>query len=263
MFAKYFTMLKLNIVSSKIRSSINVIFLVFFLIVVFFQIERSRKLSGLKVLIYTACIPSGFKSFDCDRIKTNRVNYAKAVRQTTFIQSVRPNNTKHLAWLKIKDFKEVSKGYDWVWILDADALIMNRRISVESLILGVQDLYSREIDIIISKDVISFNSGSFFLRNSDWSRRFVEKWLEYEDDTSVPKIETWWEQAALLKMYDDNELDVKNHLVEVRQSLINSYANRDDSIQYQYMPGDLAVHSPGPGYLKLIDFLESQGFNAL
>jgi mannan polymerase II complex MNN10 subunit len=214
---------------------------------------------GLKVVVYTLCIGSGGKSYDCERIKRNRDNYAKAVGQSSFIQSKRDSIIQDIAWQKVTDFKSVAKGYDWVWILDADALIMNKRISVASLIQSVQDIYSREIDIIISKDCFDFNSGSFFMRNSDWTDKFIDRWISHSSNKSIPRIDIWWEQAVLIEMIKNNEMDVNKHLAVVQQSMLNSYANEGCGASYK--PGDLAVHNPGRGYNDLVKNLNDHNYS--
>ena len=215
--------------------------------------------SELKVLVYTVCIGSGGKSYDCDSIKRNRDNYARAVGQSSFIQSQRDLKNKDIAWQKITDFKEVSKGYDWLWILDADALIMNKRISVGNVIQAVQDMYSEEIDIIISKDCNDFNSGSFFMRNSAWTNQFIDRWIAHSSNKTIPRIDIWWEQAVLIEMINNNEMDVSKHLAVVQQSMLNSYAN--EGCGSGYKPGDLAVHNPARGYHDLVKNLKDRNLS--
>jgi hypothetical protein len=150
----------------------------------------SLPFSKPKILINTLCI-NGDKSVDCGVIKKNREAYARNHGYHVFVQNKRDKNTKNAPWQKIKDFKKVSKGYDWVWILNADSLIMNKHASIHSLLKGVNDQHTGDLDVVISKDCNGYSTDSFLLRNSPWTHGLIDQWLVYEDDARIPNM-NWW-----------------------------------------------------------------------
>ena len=161
--------------------------------------DEQRQVESLDVIVYSLCV-EGSKSYNCDIVEKNRKNYADRHDMGHYVQKKRDPNTKDLAWQKIKDFKRIGEGFDWVWLLDADAFIMNKRVSVKSIISAVEDqTEGKDVQLIISKDCFDFNSGSFFLKNSNWTHHFIDKWLSYEGDESVERIKVWCKLQSILK----------------------------------------------------------------
>eukprot|EP00121_Abeoforma_whisleri_P016251 Awhi_evm1s14918 len=42
------------------------------------------------------------------------------------------------------------------------------------------------------------NTGVFFIKNSGWSRRFLEQ-IYFSHQKSIKNINIWWEQAVIIK----------------------------------------------------------------
>jgi hypothetical protein len=136
---------------------------------------------------------------------------------------------------------------------------MNGDISLHDLLQKYQQEADQEVDIIIANDCNGFNAGSFFIRKSNWTIDFIQKWkaMEYRDD--FPNAALWREQAALVHLYNINELQAKEHIYIVPQKDINSYAG--SYCGHGYQPGDLVVHSPGMGYHNGVEaFLNNSNF---
>jgi hypothetical protein len=84
------------------------------------------------------------------------------------------------AWSKIKAVQRLleSNQCDWVLWLDADTVIMNSTVPLESLIPSdAATATATTIDLVITTDRrFTANSGSWLLRNSPWSRQFLDDW---------------------------------------------------------------------------------------
>jgi hypothetical protein len=210
------------------------------------------------LLIYSLAV-DGQKKFNSTRVRLNRERYVKLhVGIEYFHQTEKDPFTELLAWQKIKDYRKVSIGHEWVWLLDSDAFIMNGEISGLAVIRSQLALEAKEntrqIDIIIAKDFNGLNSGSLFIRTSAWTDTFIDRWLSYENNTSIrdnAEYVGFFEQPAFIYMYKYNELNLRDHVSIIEQRKINSYNS-------QYEVGDYVVHFAGIGYDGLVNWLEEK-----
>ncbi len=129
------------------------------------------------------------------------------------------------AWEKVFAVGEALEWSEWVWWLDADAIVTNPEIRLESLIDPAASL-------IIAKDFHGVNTGSFLLRSCPWAKRFLWKVWRAEKYTLHP----WWEQAAVMELLELAEHKRRTKYVEQRQ--LQSYCE-------WWLPGDFVLHVPG------------------
>ena len=94
-------------------------------------------------------------------------------------------------WSKIPGaLSLLSKKYDWLILVDVDAVIVDHSVKLE-------EFMDPRYDAILGLDENGINAGVFFLRNSVWSRLFLaEAWTLTEE----PMSRIWWEQAAIMRM---------------------------------------------------------------
>jgi hypothetical protein len=116
------------------------------------------------------------------------------------------------AWYKIKVILDAIKKYDGyiVW-MDADSVIHNNDVSIES--------YLDKNKFYIVKDFNQINTGFFIVKSCKEIVDFFEKvWslVEYIDHI-------WWEQAAIIHLYDNNYLKCQSFTKELDQDIFNSY----------------------------------------
>jgi hypothetical protein len=211
------------------------------------------------LLIYSLAV-DGQKKFNSTRVRLNRERYVKLHEGIEYFhQTEKDPSTRLLAWQKIKDYRKVKGGHEWVWLLDSDAFIMNGETSGLAVIRSQLALEAkkntRQIDIIICKDLNGLNSGSLFIRNSAWTDNSIDRWLSYENDTTITKVKEYvgvYEQPAFIYMYKFNELNLRDHVSIIEQRKINSYHNH-------YKVGDYVLHFAGFGYARLVKWLEEKG----
>lgn len=137
------------------------------------------------------------------------------------------------AWSKIKLIQQILSNYRWVFWTDADALIMNSEIRLESLI---DENYS----LIITGDPFSpYCTGHFLLKNCDWSFALLNNIYTRTETIN----HNWWEQKAFVDAVEQD----KNLLKEIKvipQRMMNSFDDRwaRHSKDCVYQDGDFIIH---------------------
>jgi hypothetical protein len=147
--------------------------------------------------------------------------------------------SRPIPWSKIKLLANAlkQKDYKWVFWTDADALIMNQAIPLE-------DLIDENYDLILTKDMNEINSGNFLLKNSEWSKQFLETIYNHTECIHHP----WWEQQAIITEHKNNE-DVQKRTRIVPQRVMNSYSSEllyrlaiPGSLSSNFQSGDFIIH---------------------
>jgi hypothetical protein len=215
--------------------------------------------AAIPLLIYSLAV-NGQKKFNSTRVRLNRERYVKLHEGIEYFhQTEKDPFTELLAWQKVKDYRKVKGGHEWIWLLDSDAFIMNGETSGLAVIRSqvaneTKTNPAKQIDIIIAKDFNGLNSGSLFIRNSAWTDIFIDRWLSYENKTSLRDNAEYvgvYEQPAFIYMYKYNELNLRDHVSIIEQRKINSYHD-------SYKVGDYVVHFAGIGYAHLVKWLEEK-----
>lgn len=134
---------------------------------------------------------------------------------------------RSVPWMKIPAaLSLLSLEYDWVVLVDIDAVIIDHSVKLE-------EFTDTRYDAIIGLDHNGINTGVFFVRNTVWSRLFLaEVWTLTEEKMSP----WWWEQAGIMRMVKAE--GVRNHVKLSPQTHFNSYVTNslDDSF---------IIHFPG------------------
>ncbi len=147
------------------------------------------------------------------------------------------HDSKNFLWSfnKMDGLKQIISlfTYDFIWVLDLDTLITNPSIPFT-------DFTDDEHDIFITRDINGINAGSWIIRNTEASRKFVSMIV---DNFDAPH-----EQILMNKYL---------HMVDVKY-LPHPSINSDDYNQYngfglavpahdqgQWQLGDLLLHLPG------------------
>ena len=129
--------------------------------------------------------------------------------------------SRHPAWSKILLLKKClletcekyTKKYDFVIWMDADTMIMNDEIHLETLIDKYIDTSK---DFLVSRDNgYRINTGVWFIRNNDYTMNILNKvW----DNTEKGEQE-YWEQGSFCYLYDTNVDDLKSHVIDLSTDL--------------------------------------------
>ena len=130
------------------------------------------------------------------------------------------------SWGKILIAQRHLAGHDWLWIIDADAVVTGPERRLEEITDGATG------DLLLCEDHNGINTGSFLIRYCDWSVDFLRRVWE----TTEPHDHPWWEQWAVMRLLENP--DDMRHVHVVPKRRLNSYPN-------DWQPGDFCLHTPG------------------
>jgi hypothetical protein len=163
---------------------------------------------------------------------------------------------RSLHWCKIKIVKEVldTNNFDYILFLDADAVISDFNQNIEDFIDGGYNM-------IFGEDVgfhSSMNTGVFLVKNSEWSKNFLNTWWESggtymgkDAQDILPIMEEnlekvgyfkealWHEQSCITLLYRSYD-EIKNNIKVISN---RSFNHRD------YGEGNFIFHAFAYGYL--------------
>lgn len=142
------------------------------------------------------------------------------------------DSSRHPTWSKISLLHNVlkNKNYSWVFWTDADSLIMNKHIKLETMV-------DNNYDLIITEDWNGMNAGQFFLKNNDWSLSLLERVYARKDLLN----HKFSEQQAIV------EESIGGRVKIVPRSTFNSYGFwiPPNYTTFDYKKGDFLIHFPG------------------
>ena len=125
---------------------------------------------------------------------------------------------KPMAWFKIKALTDEIKSnqYDYILWIDADAMILDKNFDIESIIDSKKTLH-------ITKDFNNVNSGVMIWKVCELSSYLLDQiWLMSEKYLN----HMWWEQAAIIELYEKNIGNILENTSFIKQSTLNAYETR-------------------------------------
>lgn len=182
-------------------------------------------------------------------------SYAHFVENSDFLE---PNRKPH--WAKLPAIWNHLHYYEWILWIDVDALICNFTITLEEILERARQEYDIDgngKDFIIAQDMNGLNSGVFLLRNTTWSRDFLERAYNVPNQAAME-----YEQDALKQLLRENADDL-DHVQYIPQRWFNSYPGMildmyrltgAKRASMEYHGGDFVLHLPGlsvPDKLKV------------
>jgi predicted O-methyltransferase YrrM len=143
--------------------------------------------------------------------------------------------SKPIPWSKILLLLKYIEKYDYIVWIDADILIMNMDIKIESLIQKYP-----QYDQITGSDWKMQNTGVWIIKNTMFSKLFLtEVWDNVYDEKSDPHERYMnWEQGSVINLMDRNFMDCKNKIKVTYPEEMNSY-------WFNYFPGHFVLHFAG------------------
>jgi hypothetical protein len=152
--------------------------------------------------------------------------------------------------VEILDLFENNKC-DIVWQLDLDSIITNHQIPVERYINDVHEVF-------ITSGVNGINAGSFLIKNSQWSKGFIEYLLKQQGREGIH-----CEQDAIadyMKEYNKNPIKIVPHpsFNSFDYSLYPEHQEVRLETEGHWHEGNLLLHLPGIGMDKRQEILKNQ-----
>jgi hypothetical protein len=172
----------------------------------------------------------------------------------------------------------LDRGYDWLFLMDADALITNSSITLTSLLDDFQP--SPQTSLIATrggqwKTAHALNNGIFFLKTSAWSLQhlyeiFTSKW-SFTRFLGKTLMDQPIQMSLLLARKEltwppVSEEERGPHVLIVRKTKLNSfrrneeYSTKDVSEGGQWKRGDFIAHfASGNKYSLMLDLMQDEG----
>lgn len=216
--------------------------LIIFMVFSFSSIHAHHE-RKMKIAIVTVAIGDKYEE-SCYPSTINKLTYSQYHGYDFFYFNQSFDESRHPAWSKIKAIQSVMSTYkyDWIFWTDADSMITNHKIKLESLV-DKNYKYIGNIDYFGN-----LNSGQFLIKCDYWSLDFLKKLYAHEEFIDHP----WWENMAIIWEYENNE-DVKSKFKLIDCRLINSYPQN-------WQPGDFIIHFAGTSKHNLYNMLSEYKF---
>ena len=145
-----------------------------------------------------------------------------------------------VSWYKLSFLGDILRNgtHDVVFCSDADVCITNPAICLETII---QEHFPPVKDFLFCRQAVwapRVNAGNFFVRNTAWSRRFLETWFQQGKRYESANRE-FWEQDYINDICDGPGAgDIRDHIEVIGdQRVFNSF-------HLNWMAGDFLVHFP-------------------
>lgn len=154
----------------------------------------------MRIAILTLSIGEKFK----EKMKyaiLSKVEYCKKHKYDLIDDESVYDKTRPIAWSKILLIKKYLPMYDYVFWIDADAIILNFEHRLEDKIFLLNGK-----DICITTVFGMINTGVILLKNTENSMRFVN--LVYDQTQFLEDGN--WEQTAIIHIYENNISDMKS-----------------------------------------------------
>lgn len=150
------------------------------------------------------------------------------------------DKSRPIAWSKIKMIEKYLPNYDYIFVSDADVIIMNDDIKIESFI----EKYMNQKILLVSKDWQNINTGNIIIKNCDEIYSLMKNiWKQTQFLNHG-----WWEQAAFIHLYNSNA-EIRDYTYVLEEShLINAYVITFDfniPETNKYRTGDFLIHLAG------------------
>lgn len=119
------------------------------------------------------------------------------------------------SWEKIPGALRALSKFDIVWVLDLDAIIMDGNFTVRDVMQG-----DTKRNVFTAEDCNGITSGSFILRNSTWTIKYLQALWYYRHQEKKSEFE---EQYAMMSFYEQNLLNSMENYRLVSQESLNMH----------------------------------------
>jgi len=199
----------------------------------------------MSIAILTLCVGADYKKAMEPGLESKR-EYAKKHGYAIHIGGEDIwDRTRPISWSKIRFIQKYLGQYDYLVWSDADAVILDQEKRLETHIL---DRLPANKDMLWTFDACShYNCGHLVLRGkSPWLKDFLER--SYKQVDLIHHI--WWDNAAMIRLFETNAGDREKIETCKENWLINSYVfgknnSANDPSCRLYEPGDFLIHFAG------------------
>lgn len=204
----------------------------------------------MRIVMVTISTPNRqpFFQYALDSFKkyVERWKYSLYVYQTT------QDLSRPVSWSKIKVVSDLLKDdiqkFDWVVWIDDDIFITNPNIRLEHFIqkCGPQTNFIIASHKEFSQIYADVNAGAFFVKNTQWSKDFLQRVWDIGNYRYNQETGSSLEQSAISELLGTPEYKESPYIAKLPartiQSLITFVAKGDMGDYGQWQPGDFAAH---------------------
>ena len=158
------------------------------------------------------------------------------------------------AWQKVLALYDLLPLYDWVWLIDLDAMIMNQTMSLATLVAKAE-LQNPAVEMVYACDYDEFvlNSGSLLIkRGKVFTPTGILEWMSYST-----KNVSMWDQGGLKAMLQQDVRGIRTASVRLPMADMNMYCPEHMIPKMRWQPGMFVVHFPGQCKKRLVPFVQS------
>jgi hypothetical protein len=161
------------------------------------------------------------------------------------------NRDRPVAWSKVPvwvEYAAMVDKYDYIWVSDADVYITNMEKKLEEWVIP---LLPADKKLLMCWDSCGTpNSGNMILRTGSWTVDFFERVWNRTDCL----YHIWWEQMAMVKLFEENPSDAANLEITRDAYKFNAFLKGLDGTRL-WEKGDFLVHFAGVYDLTLMNNL--------
>ncbi|KAG9304755.1 hypothetical protein G9A89_003929 [Geosiphon pyriformis] len=180
----------------------------------------------------------------------NKKKYAQKFGYILAIKKMK-EQARAPTWAKIPALLETMEdlpSVDWLWWIDASAIITNSSLPITTNILHqIDSTHYEDRQLLIGYDCFGINTGSFLIRNSAWSKKFLRtvygpKFLDYPNEESVME-----------KLIEEEAIEVAEKVFVIKLRILNSLPptvceQKDRGVdRYTWHKGDFVINLSGCG----------------
>ena len=127
---------------------------------------------------------------------------------------------RSITWFKPKFILDTLEKHnpDFILFVDADAVVLNDNHSIEDFIIDGLDIVATE-DYGPSK----LNAGVLLIKNTAWSKDFLNKWWEICEEYPQYKTGLWHDQTCFGLLMDRTS-DLTSHIKIINPNILNARA---------------------------------------
>ena len=161
-------------------------------------------------------------------------------------------------WNRVSDLVNLSNQYkenpNTIFIyIDVDTCINPKysNITIDNFLNSIDYIENKTSDIYIGNDLNnSVNAGVIIIRNTDWSKQFLNlwwskydpenwnlkngKWICKQDGKICDWAKNGYEEGSFSLIYDNNEINSKYHINILHYSLLSNHLTYDDGFIFHF-----------------------------
>jgi len=124
------------------------------------------------------------------------VSYARRWKWDVVLSSEHLAPERPLSWSKVRLLQQLMQEYETIWLIDADALIVDTSRHILDELPSARDFYVVEHPQASEGAPVVPNFGVVLLRSTAYMRDFLQRMWDMEEFID----HNWWENAALVTM---------------------------------------------------------------